>query len=133
MGITAAFAWLGVWAAYGKRELALTVESLLLAVPVTYAVVRYYLWGHRLRTVWRSGVRVDVTLKKSLYFWTRAYRYRVELDDGRWAMVILRASSKPGGRLPALVDGDLLVVSDFGGVLKPGRLRRAPQTMARAV
>ncbi len=44
--------------------------------------------------------------------------------DGRQATVILSATSDLGGTLPALVDGDRIAVSDFGGCLKTGRLRR---------
>lgn len=125
MTLLAAFMLWNAQLGYSMNQMGLATSTLAFATILGYGAFRYFIACHRLRAIWRSGIRTRVVLKKSLYFWTRAYRYTVKIDDGRQAVVILSAASDLGGELPALVHGDQIAVSDFGGCLKPGKLRRA--------
>ncbi len=106
----------------GAHLIGSAVTALVMTTLCGYSAWRHLLAYHRLIAIWRDGVRADVVLKKYFYFWTYAYRYTIELGDRR-AAVILRADSEPDTKLPALVAGDLVAVSDFGWCLKAGRLR----------
>lgn len=123
MTILAAIMLWNAQLSYSMDQMGLATGTFAFAMILSYGALRYFVTCHQLRTIWQKGFRLDVVLKKSIYFWTRAYRYTVELDDGRQAIVTLSAATDLGGSLPAIVYRNQIAISDFGGCLKTGRMR----------